>query len=512
MRNFKKLLLCFLALAMIVPMIVSCTALFGKGDENKESEQSQEVVETQTDKETETDEHGQVVIDNTTLREQDFNGKTIYFAIRESQYKREWFAEEPKSDLENKVYYRNVAIEEELNVKLNYNSVKGADADSCKNLNTLIKNVGESGQGGLDVVSHYAAYASNAALIPYYKNWYSKDLTFINLENPYWNQNFIDAAEAFGRLFLCVGDVNLSVYDRCHVVYFNKALAEVHKDTVGDLYQTAIDGKWTADVMLKMVKDVGTYTDPSRQEVYALASIINSEASDGFLYAWDAWLTEEDNNGMHRVVTDAGYTKLSNAFGKMCEIWYSSGGTNLLTSSQANYDFFTEGHALFDIDVLYHYDSGWKQLNEMEDGFGILPLPKYDDSQLEYYTGVQDAHNVMSIMNNGMKSDFDMVSAVLELMCAENYSTVRPEYIKTTVKGQFLDVKSGECFDLVLNGARWDFADVYAAAIGGVRNKLWRGPFKKSETSNQFSSAYSTNQGPLDLNFAEFDAWLSTQY
>ena len=62
MRNFKKLLLCFLALAMIVPMIVSCTALLGKGDENKESEQSQEVVETQTDKETETDEHGQVGI------------------------------------------------------------------------------------------------------------------------------------------------------------------------------------------------------------------------------------------------------------------------------------------------------------------------------------------------------------------------------------------------------------------------------------------------------------------
>ena len=225
MRNFKKMILCLVALAMLIPTIASCSFGKGKGDETPSDS---DVVDSQseTQKETETDEHGQIIIDNTALRDLDFNGKTIYFAIRESQYKREWFSEEPKTDFENKVYYRNVSVEEEINVKLNYNSVKGADADKCKNLNTLIKNVGESGQGGLDVVAHYAAFASNAALIPYYKNWYSDDLTYLNLDNPYWNQSFIDSAEAFGRLFLCVGDVNLSVYDRCHVVYFNKALAD----------------------------------------------------------------------------------------------------------------------------------------------------------------------------------------------------------------------------------------------------------------------------------------------
>lgn len=511
MRNFKKMILCLVALAMLIPTIASCSFGKGKGDETPSDS---DVVDSQseTQKETETDEHGQIIIDNTALRDLDFNGKTIYFAIRESQYKREWFSEEPKTDFENKVYYRNVSVEEEINVKLNYNSVKGADADKCKNLNTLIKNVGESGQGGLDVVAHYAAFASNAALIPYYKNWYSDDLTYLNLDNPYWNQSFIDSAEAFGRLFLCVGDVNLSVYDRCHVVYFNKALADVHSAELGDLYQIAIDGDWTADLMIKMLKDVGTYEDTSRGEVVALASIKGSEASDGFLYAWDAWLTEKNSDGTHKVVTDAAYTKLSNAFEKMCEVWYDTGATKLIGNSDQNYDFFTQGHALFDIDVLYHYDSGWKRLNEMKDGFGILPMPKYNDDQLEYYTGVQDAHNVMSIMNNGMKSNFDMVSAVLELMCAENYSTVRPEYIKTTVKGQFLDAKSGECFELVLNGARWDFADIYASAVNGVRNKLWRSPFYKSETSSQFSSAFTTNQGTLDESLAEFDTWLATQY
>ncbi|MBQ8849419.1 MAG: hypothetical protein IJ011_03685 [Clostridia bacterium] len=511
MRKFYKVLICLVAVLMIVPMVVSCASLGKNKDTDTDPVQSTDVTETQT--EVETDEHGQVVIDNTELRDLDFNGKTIYFAVRENQYKREWFAEEPKTDLENKVYYRNIAVQEEINVNINYNSVKSADADKCKNLNALIRNVGESGMGGLDVVSHYAAFASNAALIPYYKNWYNSQLTYLNLENPYWNQSFISSAEAFGRLFLCVGDVNLSVYDRCHVVYFNKALAEVHSDTVGDLYQTAIDGNWTADVMLQMVKNVGTYTNStSGDQIYALASIKGSEASDGFLYAWDAWLTQEDNNGMHTVVTDADYTKLSNAFDLMCDFWYESGGAHLLAKSQENYDFFTQGYALFDIDVLYHYDSGWKHLNEITDGFGILPLPKYDDTQLEYYTGVQDAHNVLSIMENGMKSDFDMVSAVLELMCAENYSTVRPEYIKTTVKGQFLDAKSGECFDLVLNGARWDFADIYAAAVGGVRNKLWRTPFQKSETASQFSSSYGENAGSLNTNFSEFDTWLATQY
>ena len=517
MRKTWKLLALLLALLMLLPLVVACAQPEEEGEGNGEGTTA-EVEETTTETEVITDKWGQVVIDNTELRSQDFNGKAIYIICRDgAQYQREWFSDKPESALQQEIYYRNLAVEEEINVKLNYNAVKSSDAEGCKALNTQIKNTGESGQGGIDIVSHYAAYASNASLMVYYKNWYSQDLKWLNLENPYWNQSFIENAEAFDRLFLCVGDVNLSVYDRSMVVFFNRKLAtNDYAERVGDIFQTVLDGDWTSEVMYTMIKDLhedGGTPEDETDDIYGLASIKGSEASDGMLYSWDAWLTETNEDGTHQIVTGTKRTKLSNAFDQMTKIWYQSNGAKLLSKSQVNFDFFTGGHALFDIDVLYHYDSGKKQLDEMQDEFGIIPLPKYDEDQTEYYTGVQDAHNVMSIMNNGMKSDFTAISAVLELLCAENYETVRPSYIETNIKGKFLsDANSVKCFELVLNGTRWDFADIYAKSVEGVRNKLWRAPFQKFNEGQSFTTAVGTYEEPLNTALTTLDQWLVSNY
>ena len=79
------------------------------------------------------------------------------------------------------------------------------------------------------------------------------------------------------------------------------------------------------------------------------------------------------------------------------------------------YDIFTGGHALFTVDVVWHYDAGLTKLHAMTDGYGIIPMPKYDENQKEYITGVQDAYNVLSIMECGADQDFAMISAVVDV-------------------------------------------------------------------------------------------------
>ena len=108
------------------------------------------------------------------------------------------------------------------------------------------------------------------------------------------------------------------------------------------------------------------------------------------------------------------------------------------------------------------------------------------------------------------KQDYEMVSAVLELLCSETYHTVRPYYFEKIVKHIYLkDEDSGKVFDLVLASTRWDFADVYMSVNGHIRNVIWRGVFQQR---GEVTTAFAENAQRLNELLADFDEWLMTNY
>ena len=148
-------------------------------------------------------------------------------------------------------------------------------------------------------------------------------------------------------------------------------------------------------------------------------------------------------------------------------------------------------------------------MRDMTDKYGLLPVPRADADQEEYYSGVQDAHNVMSVMYHS-RQNYEMVSAVLELLCSESYRTVRPYYFEKIVKYIYLqDSESGQVFDLVLASTRWDFADVYMNVNGNIRNVIWRGVFQQK---GEVTTAFAENAQHLNELLADFDEWLMTHY
>ena len=457
--------------------------------------------------EIETDEWGQDLIDNGIPENLDYGGAVVNILIRSGeQYRREWTNDKATDALSNEIFNRNEKVQTDLGVTFNF--IPTDEGKSGTTINQKIINTGKSGMGGIDIVSNYAAYAGNPNLLENYINLYDSKLTYLDLEKTYWNQNFISSAEAFGKLFVVVGDVNLSVFDRTIITYFNQTQCEARGIT--GLYQLVLEGGWTYEMLYEYASDVhedSGLNDPSK-DLYGLTTIKGSEASDGFLYSFDCMLTEAAEDGTHKLVTGSQLTKLSEAMGKIQTLCYSD-GAYMHTSSQQNYDMFTEGRALFNIDVIYHYASGNAQMRDMRDKYGLLPVPKYDSSQTEYYSGVQDAHNVMSVMYHS-KQNYEMVSAVLESLCAENYRSVRPYYFEKIVKTVYLqDSESGQVFDLVLAGTRWDIADVYAATAGYVRNKVWRAVF---QNKGEVTTAFGEHAQSLNGLLADLDEWLMTHY
>ena len=512
MKKTVKILAMLLVLLMIVPVIVSCGKDKGGATENTDANSDVLGSDDSSSSEIITDQYGQPVVDD-GIRDT-FDGETVTVLIRSAeQYMREWTSDTKEPDtLQTAIFKRNADVQTQLNVRLNL--YKNTEAD--EKMNDLILRDFKSGAGQFHIISNYAAYAGTMNNIGGFMNLRNAQLYNMNLDQPYWNQNFISEAECYDKLFLAVGDVNLSVFDRCHVVFFNKAEATERLGDFDQLYQMVLDKEWTYDVLYEMVADIhednGT-TDES-DDFYGLASIKGSEFCDGFLYAFNAKLTQKDGDTDKRVlVSDTNYTKTSNAFSKVAEFW-ATDGTIAINGSGANYDFFTQGHALFDIDVVYHYESGLEKLKNMEDGFGVLPMPMYDTDQGEYYTGVQDAHNIMGVAYN-TTFDYGLISAVMEKFNSLSYSSVRPLYIEKIVKGQILDKNSSEVFSLIINGARWDYADIYRGACGSIRQNLWRGPLAKllnTPGSTDFSQAYTANSTSLTESLDEFDKFIEKAF
>ena len=481
--------------------------------ETEEDTESETESETETEKEYETDQYGQIVYDDPT-EGLDFGRKTINILIRSGdQYAREWFMETPSTSIDHRVYARNQAVQRALNVRLNY--IPQSEGDNNEEFNSKVTTVGNSGLGGIDIVSAYAAWATNQMAMSFYLNWFdSAELPYLNLDRNYWNQNFMSDGQAFDRLYVNVGDMNLSVYDRCMVVFFNKAKAEEYiKDSSGDplnLYELVQSGEWYYEDFLNMTKDIYEDTVANQgtrenDDFYGVIGLPGSDAPDAFLYSLGGRLTVTEADGTHSLIGDTDLIALNDIFEKTANFWYST-GAYFTSDSYRNADMFGGGHALFTVDVVYHHSYGLNALYEMEDGYGIIPMPKLNEDQEEYITGVQDAHNVLSIMDSGADQNFEAISAVLEKMAYESYRSVRPYYIETVLKQQNMDYNSSVCFNYVLNGIHWDFSDVYCSALDKPRESLWRTPFKNG--GQGFDSRWGIYNGQYSTKLSDLDSWL----
>ena len=207
MKITKKILCLTLALLMLLTSLIACT--ISETEDTGHGELS-----ASGDGPVETDQYGQEVYSDPTAG-LSFGGKQVNFLVRSgSQYLREWYTDNPTSNVDQQIYSRNVTVEDALDVKLNY-IVQAEGADN-KEFYTKVTNAGAAGQGEIDVVSGFAAYATNQNAMPYYVNWFdSEKLPYLNLDRKYWNQNYQRDAAAFGKLYVNVGDMNLSLYDRC---------------------------------------------------------------------------------------------------------------------------------------------------------------------------------------------------------------------------------------------------------------------------------------------------------
>lgn len=449
------------------------------------------------------DEWGREIIKSSLPEGLDFEGENVVFYVlgdgSAASGSREFFTEEDTSESVNAlVYTRNEKVMGSLGVNL----VFFAETD----VNVINKNVAATylaASGDYDVITNYAYYGVSTALSGCYSDLYK--LPYLDLGQVWWSQNYIKNAVTYGQLYYIVGSLNLNLIDRTLAVFFNEKLTENYGLPADDLYDTALTGKWTAAKLAEYTKDRNADLDSDGK--IGLADFIgftSSEGGTGMQGSFDVRFVTVNDDGSHTLDLDV--EKLSSVIDIWIGLLYNNNGAYIpsIYGSDDALAMFTNEQAMFCMNNLFRSGSANAALRAMESGFGILPMPKYDEEQENYYSWVQDAYNLMSVM--GSIKNPEAVSAALESMCYETWRKVYPTYTELIMKYKYLrNESSTQVFDLVVEGISFNFLEIYSSAIGDVTNNLVRETINSK--NNTIASKYEKNRAAWQSKLDGIDAF-----
>jgi len=274
------------------------------------------------------------------------------------------------------------------------------------------------------------------------------------------------------------------------VVYYNKTMGENHG--IEDLYEVVNRGDWTIDYCSELIS--GIYRDlngndlKDEEDEYGLA-INHYENCDMFWSAFDMNMITKDGDGWYEIATQD-KEKISIAFEKVYALIRENSGTyDTIDTKGFNLarDMFSNGTVLLAPLHLKYAES--EQFRNMQDEYGILPVPKYDEKQDTYYTYAHDQYTVFMVPIT--VKDPVMSGAVLEAMAYESYKTVQPTYYNIVLKGRYAnDPQSRQLLDIITTNTKVDPSYIYGRIFGlpaasVFRDLIYEGP-------KRFASNYAT--------------------
>lgn len=353
------------------------------------------------------------------------------------------------------VYRRNLKVEERLKVKFDFIAGNADYETYMREIRTTLT----AGDDSYDIIDAVQWRATPLAVEGYFKNL--ADAPYLDYSKPWWSNEYMnDIQVSEDTRYLLSGDISVWQLRHMSCMYFNKKL---YQNAFGDpngLYETVMDGKWTHDLLAKYVKDVWQDIDgdgkASEGDILGIGSTPVSQ-TDHFVYTAGIRFTERDKDGYPKLITDQ--NRNVSVTEKLYALYYETPGTLIYPEPTAMDNelvkLFNDGNMLFYPNRFYSTE----KFRDMKDSYGMIPFPKLDETQENYYALVHDSTTLFSVPVT--VKDIEMPCAVLEAMCAENYRTVTPAYYEVALKVKYTqDDISSQIIDMIHENVRTDF--VYA--------------------------------------------------
>ncbi|GHV14012.1 hypothetical protein FACS1894219_09570 [Clostridia bacterium] len=416
-----------------------------------------------------------------------FNGETLNLLVRYDDLPLddasfEFYAEAEDSDIVNDaVYKRNKTVEDRLNIKLNV--IKGPGWQDYSKAMSMIKTSISSGDNSYDLIAGWSANIPSLSLDGILLDL--KALPHLNLSEKWWNQSLVEELDIAGKLNFVAGDVNLTFLSSCMVIFVNNTLQQEYG--LPNIYDTVFNGDWTLDYMTELTRNVhkdlnGDGVMDDNDQYGAIWAKWNG--FDGYMQAAGIKMTKKDENGIPYL--DVEYEKLAALVDKVYKFSYENEGVTVPENTDMVVPF-KANRALLVPGWIRYAETSYR---DMESDYSIIPYPKFDDKQDQYYARVQDGASLMCIPVNSNK--LEMTGAFLEAAASESYRNVSSVYFDVAMKTKYTrDDTSAKMLDIIREGAYLNFASIYNYSIGSpwavMRDLL-------NEKKNNFASWYEQNE------------------
>jgi len=129
----------------------------------------------------------------------------------------------------------------------------------------------------------------------------------------------------------------------------------------------------------------------------------------------------------------------------------------------------------------------------MNDPYGVLPFPKYDEAQTEYRSGARNTHNSFAMPITC--KDPDRAGAVFEALSSANYVQVAPAYFEMALKTKYAsDNDTARMYDIIRAGTNLDFAYIFNNPLGKPIQNVYEKGYK---TEGVIASQIASNKDKI---------------
>ena len=357
--------------------------------------------------------------------------------------------------LSAELYDRTTRTEERLSVAIAVDALQGWA--SYNEAVATIRNKISMQEHAWDIVTGWSPRIPQIAAEGLYYNLHNFD--YFDAENVWWSQSLAKELTVNGRMFMATGDVSTNYLTAAHAIFFNQTLAKAMDMDYTTFYKTVSEGKWTFDELYNLSKDAysdldGTTTVGAGDQ---FGLVIQSTMLQAFYTAAGCNLIPNDGENRLEFVVNTDqleqvWSKIDILLRSTATVSGSSTDTKGISDVATH---FVEGKSLF----MLHRLGVLKNFTEMTDGFGVLPMPKYNEAQENYYTQLHSCE-LWSVPVDC--NDPDMSTAVMTSMGYDSHEVVLEPHFEKLLKTRYVkDSESGYMIDTIYYNIYMNFDSIY---------------------------------------------------
>lgn len=366
------------------------------------------------------------------------------------------------------IYRRNMSVEERLNIKIVPIGIK-CDIHSGAEVSSKVKKSVTSGSDDYDIAANHMSQMTPLAVSGMYTNLMALD--YLDFDQPWWATDFMKNLTIYDKCYMMAGDIGLSMIESTYILYYNKVIYENYFPGTS-MYDIINNNIWIIDKMAELSRtvysDLNGNNEADKDDQYGYyADIVRT--SDGMLGSCNIQFVEINESGDPYFVLEQN-ERTFEFIEKVHSLLYDDNQTFIYNSTGLDTENtlgFISGKALFFPYTMF----GAAYLRDMENDWGIIPMPKLNEEQDKYYTTAHNGFTAFAILSSCKYPD--IAAAFCEAMSSESYRSVTPAYYETALKEKYSrDPETQAMIDQIHSSLYFDFAYVNSANFADVMQQF----------------------------------------